>query len=154
MRFLVPKLLLGAALCAGLATLTANPAAAVDTEIGAVHVSNAEYTDVLWTRFGGPVSQFTVIPTSDAVNCRNITINYKNGDSSTIFRGFIAKGQHTTVALPAPNPGDVRSVTFACKSEGANGARIALAAVTDNWPAGWDTVDERKPATLVQEPVR
>ena len=62
MRLLVPKLMLGAALCAGLATLTANPAAAVDTEIGAVHVSNAEYTDVLWTRFGGPVSQFTVIP--------------------------------------------------------------------------------------------
>jgi hypothetical protein len=48
----------------------------------------------------------------------------------------------------------VRSVTFACKSEGANGARIALAAVTDDWPRGWDQVDERKPATLAQEPVR
>lgn len=154
MRLLVPKLLLGAALYAGLATLTAGPAAAADTEIGAVHVSNSEFTDVLWTRFGGPLSHFTIIPTSDAVNCRNVTINYRNGDSSTIFRGYIAKGQHTTVALPPPNPGDVRSVTFACKSEGVDGARIALAAVTDNWPMGWDQVDERKPATLVQEPVR
>ena len=148
------KLAAGAALCAALATLTANKAAAVDSEIGAVHVSSSDFTDVMWTRFGGPLNQFTIVPTSDSVNCRNITINYRNGHSSTIFRGHIAKDQHTTIALPPPNPGDVRSITFACKSDTVDGARIALAAVTDDWPRGWDQVDERKPATLLQEPVR
>lgn len=147
------KLLIGSALAAAAVAVTAGSAAAVDTEIGGVNVSNSEYTDVLWTRFGGPLNHFTLIPTNDSVNCRDVTINYSNGQSSTIFRGFIAKGQHTTVALPPPNPGDVRSISFACKADTIDGARIALAAVTDDWPAGWDRIDERKPATVIQEPV-
>jgi hypothetical protein len=148
------KLIAGAALCAGLATLNIQPAAAVDTEIGAVNVSNSRQTDVRWSRFAGPVNHITFVPTNDNVNCEHITINYRNGDSSTIFRGYIAKGQHTTIALPPPNPGDVRDVTFACKAQNIDGARISLAAVTDDWPKGWDQMDERKPATVVQEPVR
>jgi len=142
------KLLAGGVLCAALATIHAGRAVAADTEIGSVHVSAATQTDVRWSRFGGPVSHLTLVPVTDAVNCEHITINYRNGDSSTIFRGYIAKGQHTTIALPPPNPGDVRDVTFACKAETIDGARISLAAVTDDWPKGWDTVDERKPARV------
>ena len=142
------KLFAGAALCAGLATLHTTPAHAADTEIGSVLVSALEQTDVRWSRFGGPVERLTFIPVTDAVNCAHITINYANGDSSTIFRGHIARGASTTISLPPPNPGDVHDVTFACRAENIDGARIVLAGVTDNWPRGWDRVDEVVPARV------
>ena len=142
------KLIAGAALCAGLATLHTSPARAADTEIGSVNISATNQTDVRWSRFGGPVERLTFIPVTDAVNCAHITINYKNGDSSTIFKGHIARGASTTITLPPPNPGDVRDVTFACRAETIDGARISLIGVTDNWAPGWDRRDAVVPARV------
>ena len=146
------KLLLGAALCAGLATLDTQPAAALDHEFGSVNVSNSQFTDVRWNRFGGPVDRLSFTPMNDAVTCEHITLTYADGSSHEVFSGYIAEGQHTTITLPAPNPGDVREVSFACKAEKLDGARISLAATTDAWPRGWESAWETShPASITTQ---
>ena len=130
---IIYKLLIGAAFC------TANlPAFAEDHEFGSVNVSAGHFTDVNWSRFGGPVDHFSFAPDNDAVTCDHVTINYIDGTSHQVFSGYIAAGQRTTISLPPPNDGRIRDVDFACKAEHIDGTRITLSAVTDAWPHGWD----------------
>jgi hypothetical protein len=51
----------------------------------------------------------------------------------------VVAGSRTTISLPPPNDGRVRDVTFACKAQNIDGARIALAAETGGWPRDWDS---------------
>jgi hypothetical protein len=146
------KLLLGAVLCTGLATLETMPAAAVDHEFGSVNISSTGYTDVLWNRFGGPVDHVTFMPVNDAVNCEHISLIYADGAVHQVFSGYIAQGQHTTITLPPPNPGDVREVRFSCRAEKMDGAKISLAATTEGWPRDWESAwDEAHPAHVTTQ---
>jgi hypothetical protein len=141
---ILPRFLFGAALAA----LAATPALAVDREFGSVNVAAGHYTDVRWSLFGGPLDHFTIMPENDAIDCEHITINYRDGTSHDVFSGYVAAGAHTTISLPPPNDGRVANVTFACKAQNTDGARIALLAVTDSWPRGWDT---ERPVHVVTE---
>ena len=132
------KLLAGAALCAALATFDTGPAFALDDEFGSVNVAAGHYTDVRWSRFGGPLDHITFMPENDAIDCEHVTINYLDGTSHDVFSGTVLAGARTTISLPPPNDGRVRDVTFACKAQTVDGARVALSAVTDSWPRGWD----------------
>jgi len=136
---IIPKLLAGAALCAALATLDNSPAAAAEHEFGSVNVAAGHYTDVRWSRFGGPLDHITFVPENDAIDCEHVTINYLDGTSHDVFSGTVVAGSHTTISLPPPNDGRVANVTFACKAQHLDGARVALSAVTDSWARGWDT---------------
>jgi hypothetical protein len=131
---ILPRLLLGAAL----ATALAAPAFALDHEFGSVNVAAGHYTDVRWSRFGGPLDHITFVPENDAIDCEHVTINYLDGTSHDVFSGTVLAGAATTISLPPPNDGRVRDVTFACKARRVDGARVALSAVTDSWPRGWD----------------
>jgi len=131
-----------------LAMLAFAPAFAVDREFGSVNVAAGHYTDVRWSMFGGPLDHFTIMPENDAIDCAHITINYRDGTSHDVFSGYVAAGAHTTISLPPPNDGAVHDVTFACKAQKLDGARIALLAVTDSWPRGWDT---ERPARVITE---
>jgi hypothetical protein len=128
-------LLAGAALCAALAA----PAIAAEHEFGSVNVAAGHYTDVRWSRFGGPLDHITFMPENDAIDCEHVTINYLDGTSHDVFSGTVLAGAATTISLPPPNDGRVRDVTFACKAQKLDGARIALSAVTDSWPHDWDS---------------
>jgi hypothetical protein len=142
------KLLAGAALCATLATLDTRPAAAAEHEFGSVNVAAGHYTDVRWSRFGGPLDHITFVPVNDAIDCEHVTINYLDGTTHDVFSGTVLAGARTTISLPPPNDGRVHDVTFACKAHTVDGARIALSAVTDAWPRGWDA---DRPAHVVTE---
>ena len=133
------KLLAGAALCAALATLETAPAAAAELEFGSVNVAAGHFTDVRWSRFGGPLDHITIVPVNDAIDCNHITINYMDGTVHDVFSGTVVAGSRTTISLPPPNDGRVRDVTFACKAQNIDGARIALAAETGGWPRDWDS---------------
>jgi hypothetical protein len=132
------KLLAGAALCAMLATLDTAPARAAEHQIGSVNVAAGHYTDVRWSRFGGPLDHITFVPENDAIDCEHVTINYRDGTSHDVFSGYVAAGARTTISLPPPNDGRVADVTFACKARHMDGARVALSAVTDAWPRDWE----------------
>jgi len=142
------KLLAGAALCAVLATFDAPPAFALDHAFGSVNIAAGHYTDVRWSRFGGPLDHITFVPVNDTIECAHVTINYLDGTSHDVFSGTVLAGARTTISLPPPNDGRVRDVTFACKAKSVDGARVALSAVTDSWPDGWDA---DRPAHLTAE---
>jgi len=146
------KLVMGAVLCVGLATLNTQQASALDREFGSVNISNSQFTDVRWDRFGGPLDHVCFMPVNDAINCEHITITYMDGVRHQVFSGFIAEGQQTTITLPPPNDGRVREVSFACKAEKMDGARISLAATTESWPKGWESAYEPDhPARIITQ---
>lgn len=130
----LPRLLLGATLVMTLAA----PAFALDQEFGSVNIATGHFTDVRWSRFGGPLDHITFMPENDAIDCEHVTINYLDGTSHDVFSGTVLAGAQTTISLPPPNDGRVANVTFACKAQHVDGARVALSAVTDSWPRGWD----------------
>lgn len=109
------------------------PAAAAVHELGAVNVSADHYTHVSWTRFDGPVDRLSFLPATDAVDCDHITVNYLDGTSHEVFSGRLLKGQRETISFPGNDERDrmLASVTFSCRAENMDGARIALSAVSD-----------------------
>lgn len=129
-------------LCAG----GALPAAAAIHELGAVNVSSDHYTHVSWTQFEGPVDRLSFMPANDAVDCDHITVNYPDGMSSDVFSGTLLKGQRETISFPGDRDPRLASVTFSCRAENIDGARIALSAVTDGSRFADDDFD--RPATL------
>ncbi|HWF64560.1 MAG TPA: hypothetical protein VN685_08120 [Rhizomicrobium sp.] len=118
---------------ASLLCMGALPASAAIHELGAVNVSADHYTNVTWTRFDGPVDRLSFLPATDAVDCDHITVNYLDGTSHDVFSGRLLREQRETISFPADQAGDRRlaSVTFSCRAENVDGARIALSAVTD-----------------------
>lgn len=122
-------LIFASLLCAG----GALPAAAAIHELGAVNVSSDHYTHVSWTRFDGPVDRLSFLPATDAVDCDHITVNYMDGTSHDVFSGRLLAGQRETISFPGDTDQDrsLASVTFSCRAENVDGARIALSAVTD-----------------------
>ena len=94
------------------------------------------------------LDHITIVPQNDAIDCEHVTINYRDGTSHDVFSGCVAAGAHTTISLPPPNDGRVADVTFACKAQHLDGARIVLSAVTDAWPQGWDS---ERPAHVTTE---
>ncbi|HEV7960272.1 MAG TPA: hypothetical protein VGP01_04530 [Rhizomicrobium sp.] len=129
-------------LCMGAAL----PAAAAIHELGAVNVSSDHYTHVSWTRFEGPVDRLSFLPANDAVDCDHITVNYLDGTSHDVFSGMLLKDQRETISFPGDQDRRLSSVTFSCRAENMDGARIALSAVTDGSRFAEDDFD--RPATL------
>lgn len=107
------------------------PAAAAIHELGAVNVSADHFTHVSWTRFDGPVDRLGFLPTTDAVDCDHITVNYRDGTSHDVFSGRLLKEQRETISFPGDQDRRLASVEFSCRAENVDGARIALSAVTD-----------------------
>jgi len=109
------------------------PAAAAIHELGAVNVSSDHYTHVSWTRFDGPVDRLSLVPATDSIDCDHITVNYLDGTSHDVFSGRLVEGSRETISFPGDTAQDRRlaSVTFSCRAENVDGARIALSAVTD-----------------------
>ena len=122
------------------------PAAAAIHELGAVNVSSDHYTHVSWTRFEGPVDRLSFLPANDAVDCDHITVNYLDGISHDVFSGVLLKDQRETISFPGDQDRRLASVTFSCRAENTDGARIALSAVTDGSRFADDDFDH--PATL------
>ena len=118
---------------ASLLCVGALPASAAVRELGAVNVSADHYTNVTWTRFDGPVDRLSFLPATDAVDCDHITVNYLDGTSHDVFSGRLLREQRETISFPADQAADRRlaSVTFSCRAENVDGARIALSAISD-----------------------
>jgi len=120
-------------------------------QIGSVNVSAGHFTDVRWSRFGGPLDHITFVPENDSITCERVTINYFDGTSHDVFSGTVLAGSATTISLPPPNDGAVSNVVFSCKAEHVDGARVALAAVTDSWPHDWETAQIDRPVHVTTE---
>jgi hypothetical protein len=56
-----------------------------------------------------------------------------DGTSHEVFSGRLLRQQRETISFPGNDARDreLASVTFSCRAENVDGARIALAAVTD-----------------------
>ena len=121
-------LLLSAALAVGAAL----PASAMVRQIGSVNVSADHYSKVSWSRFDGPVERLSLMPDNDTIQCDHITVNYRDGTSHDVFSGVLMQGQRQTILFPRDsNDGRIDDISFACKAENVDGARIALSSVSD-----------------------
>jgi hypothetical protein len=131
---------------ASLLCMDALPASAAIHELGAVNVSADHYTDVTWSRFDGPVERLSFLPTTDAVDCDHVTVNYLDGTSHDVFSGRLLRDQRETISFPDDQDSRLASVDFSCRAENMDGARIALSAVTDG--ARFADEDFDRPAYL------
>lgn len=126
-------LVLGVAMAAGLA---ARPAMADVHQIGSVHIANDHYTDVSWEHFEGPVERLQFVAQGDTLDCAHISVTYRDGTTHKVFAGIIPKDSTETITFPE---GDsrMRHVDFSCKAQSVDGARVALAAVSEGWDTRW-----------------
>lgn len=124
---LFPRFLLMS--CAALAFGATQVSAEVH-QTGSVNVPVDRFADVSWTRFEGPVNRLRFYADNDTINCEHITVTYRDGITRQVYRGTIPMGGYTTVTFPE---GDsrMREVTFACKAQSMDGARITFTALSE-----------------------
>ena len=128
-----PRLMaLAAVLCAGAAV----PAFAAWDRIGSVDVSYRNGTDVQYGNFGGRVEALSLRARGGDVNCRDVTATFGNGNTRSVFHGFLPRGRDVTVDMPG-NARMIRQLQFNCRSTAREGARVEIAADVGRYQAEW-----------------
>jgi hypothetical protein len=123
---------LAAMLCAGAAV----PAFAAWDRIGSVDFSYRNNIDVQYGNFGGPVESLSLRARNSDVTCRDVTATFGNGNTRSVFHGFLARGRDVTLDLPG-NGRMIRRLDFNCRSMDRNGARVEIAADVGRYQAEW-----------------
>jgi hypothetical protein len=124
---------LAAVLCAGAAV----PAFAAWDRIGSVDVSYRNGTDVAYGNFGGRVEALSLSARGGDVMCRDVTATFGNGNTRSVFHGFLPRGRDVTVDLPGENGRMIRRLEFNCRSNDRDGARVEIAADVGRYQAEW-----------------
>jgi len=128
-----PHLLaLAAILCAGAAV----PASAAWDRIGSVDFSNRNTTDVQYGNFGGRVEALSLRARNSDVTCRDVTATFGNGNTRSVFQGFLPRGRDVTLDLPG-NGRMIRRLDFNCRATNRDGARVDIAADVGRYQAEW-----------------
>jgi len=123
---------LAAVLCAGAAV----PAFAAWDRIGSVDFSYRNTTDVQYGNFGGRVEALSLRARSGDVMCRDVTAIFGNGESRSVFQGFLPRGRDVTLDLPGQSR-MIRRLEFNCRSTDRDGARVDIAADVGRYQAEW-----------------
>src|SRR3954470_23868918 len=128
-----PRLMaLAAVLCAGAAV----PAFAAWDRIGSVDFSYRNSTDVQYGNFGGRVEALSLRARNSDVTCRDVTAVFGNGNTRSVFHGFLPRGRDVTLDLPG-NARMIQRLQFNCRSTDRDGARVDIAADVGRYQAEW-----------------
>jgi hypothetical protein len=95
--------------------------------LGTVDVRGRSDSDVLYTRFGGPVESIQLRASDSSIDCRSVVARFGNGRSRQVYSGRLNEGRVTNVDLP----GEARrlsSLTFNCRADERWGGRIRILA--------------------------
>src|SRR5579871_2753923 len=123
---------LTAVLCAGAAV----PAFAAWDRIGSVDFSYRGDAAVQYGNFGGRVEALSLRARSGDVMCRDVTATFGNGETRSVFHGFLARGRDVNLDLPGEGR-MIRRLDFNCRSNDRDGARVDIAADVGRYQAEW-----------------
>src|SRR3954470_17905478 len=128
-----PRLMaLAAVLCAGAAV----PAFAAWDRIGSVDFSYRNSTDVQYGNFGGRVEALSLRARNSDVTCRDVTAVFGNGNTRSVFHGFLPRGREVTPDLPG-NARMIRRLGVHGRSTDRDGARVDIASDVGRYQAEW-----------------
>lgn len=111
---------LGAAV---VAVAFAAPAAADYVRLGSADVGYRTEGDTVYSRFGGRLENLRLIAGQSDIFCREITVQYDNGERQNVFSGRLDERQPVEVDLRG-HARRIDSIRFACRSDEARGGRI------------------------------
>ena len=104
--------------------------------LGTVDVRGRSDSDVLYTKFGGPVESIQLRASDSSINCRSVIAKFGNGRSRQVYSGRLNEGRATNVDLP----GEARrlsSLTFNCRADERWGGRIRILADIGRHRSEW-----------------
>jgi hypothetical protein len=123
---------LAAVLLSGMAV----PAFAAWDRIGSVDFSSRNTSDTQFGTFGGRVEALALQARDSDVSCRDVTATFGNGNTVSVFHGFLPRGQNVTVDMPGRDR-MVRRLDFNCRAMDRRGARVDIAADVGRYQAEW-----------------
>lgn len=124
------------ALAAVLFTGVAAPAFAAWDRIGSVDFSFRNARETQYGNFGGSVEALALRARDASVTCRNVTATFGNGQTRSVFRGTLPRGQDITLDVPGADR-MIRRLDFDCRSTARRGATVDISADVGRYQAEW-----------------
>lgn len=124
------------ALAAVLVTGVATPALAAWDRIGSVDFSFRNQRETEYGNFGGSVEALALRYRDATVTCRNVTATFGNGQTRSVFRGTLARGQDVVLDIPGRDR-MIRRLDFDCRANTRRGATVDISADVGRYQAEW-----------------
>jgi len=114
----------------------AAPALADFVKLGTVDVGYRTDRDTKWARFGGAMEGLRLEADRSDVKCRSIVAHFADGSSQNVFSGQLVDNRPVVVDVRG-GARRVRDVSFTCRSDERNGAKIYIEAEVGRYQDEW-----------------
>ncbi len=112
------------------------PALADFVKLGSVDVGYRTDRDTTWSRFGGGMEGLRLEADRSDVKCRSIVAHFGDGSQQNVFSGQLMDNRPIVVDVRG-GARRVRDVTFTCRSDERNGAKIYVEADVGRYQDEW-----------------